>query len=390
MSFDLTNEQKDIKRAARQFAESEFLDVGREFDRKEEFPREIWKKACQLGFIGVFIQENYGGPGLGVLENCLIMEEFSRVDPGIASIVMTSYGSELVQLAGTEDQKRKYLPPITRGEQIVGMASTETRGGIEISYIRSEGRKQKDEYVINGEKTFVVNGAIADSLVVICLTDPHNFDPLSRHSAFIAESRCDGVQAQSYRNKLGVKAADIARVSFKNVHVPHENLIGKEGDGHALFRDFLLRARVYISAMGTGISEGALDQAIRYAKMRHAFGHPIGFFQAIHLKLAEMATRIEAVRNLYYKAAWEIDQGKADPRLIAMAKWLAGEVSAQVTAEVIQVHGGYGFMKDLDPERFYRDAQFIRIFEGTTEIDKTIIAKSLLGDGILGNRKMSF
>jgi len=384
MGFDLTNEQNDIKQAARQFAEKEFPEVGRDLDTKEEFPREIWKKACELGFVGVFIQQDYGGAGLGTLENCLITEEFYRVDPGMGSVLLTSYGSEMIQSGGSEDQRRKYLPPIARGEQIIGMASKGSNGTGEISNATIEAKRENDGYVINGEKTFVVNGGIADSFVVVCTSNPGNYDPFEKHSAFIVGGDCEGVQARSYRNKLGVRATDIARVTFENVRLPLENLIGKEGSGHSLLKQFLLRAKVYISAMGTGVSQGALDQAIKFAKMRHAFGHPIGFFQGIHFKLAEIATSIEAVRYLYYKAGSEIDQNKPNSKLASMAKLLAAEVSAQVTAEVIQIHGGYGYMKDLDPERFYRDAQFLRILEETTEMDKAVIAKSFLGAGIMG------
>ena len=380
MNFEPSDEQKDIKRAAREFAEKEFPEVARECDKKEEFPRELWKKACGLGFIGLFIKEQYGGAGLGILEHCMVMEEFWRVDPGCGNILLSIFGSELIQLFGNEEQKIRYLKPLPKGEAIMGAAITEPDAGSDITSISTRAKKEKDVYIVNGTKQFITNGSIADYLVVICLTNPEAESRLKRFGALVIETDRPGVEATKITGKLGIRASDTAEVNFSDVHVPKENLIGKEG-GQGFYQTMQLFNinRVVAASQGLGVAEGAFDKAIKHIKQRKQFGQPIASFQAIQFKIAEMATWIEAVRCLTYQAGWMIDQGKVDPKLISMAKWLAGEVGVKVTNEALQLHGGYGYIADYDIERFYRDAKIVEIYEGTKEIEKNTIAREILG-----------
>jgi acyl-CoA dehydrogenase len=380
MDFELTNRQKQIRSAAREFAEGEFPGVAREYDRREEFPRDLWQKACGLGFIGLFIKKEYGGLGLGFLEFAMVMEEFWRVDPGCGNILLTAFGSELIQLYGTEGQKKKYLPPLTKGKAIMGTAITEPDAGSDITAILTLARKEGDEYVINGTKQFITNGSIANYLVVFCLTHPEAESRLKRFETIIVETDRAGFGAKKLTGKLGIRASDTAEVRFSNVRVPKENLIGQgEGEGFPQIMQLFNINRVVAASQGVGVAQGALDKAVKYVKQRKQFGHFIGAFQATQFKIAEMASWVEATRALTYQAGWMIDHGKVDPKLISMAKWLAGEVGVKVTNDALQLHGGYGYIADYDIERFYRDAKIVEIYEGTKEIEKNTIAREILG-----------
>jgi len=380
MDFELTHRQKQICRAAREFAEGEFPEIAREYDRREEFPRDLWKKACELGFIGVFIKKEYGGLGLGFLEFALVMEEFWRVDPGCGNILLTAFGSELIQLYGTEEQKKKYLPPLTRGEAIMGTAITEPDAGSDILSILTAARKDGNDYVINGSKQFITNGSIASHIVVFCLTHTEAESRLKRFGTIVVETDRPGFGAIKLTGKLGIRASDTAEIRFSDVRVPKENLIGeKEGEGFSQIMQLFNINRVIAASQGVGVAQGALDKAIKHVKQRKQFGQPIGTFQAIQFKIAEMATLVEAARALTYKAGWMLDNGKVDPKQISMAKWIAGEVGVKVANDALQLHGGYGYMADYDIERFYRDAKIVEIYEGTKEIEKNTIARELLG-----------
>ena len=381
MDFQLTKEQKDIRQAARDFAEKEIRDIAREYDQKEEFPVDLWKKACDLGFVGVYIDEAYQGPGLGYFEAALIMEQFWRVDPGCGCILLTSFGAELIQNFGTEEQKRKYIPPIPQGKAIMGAAITEPDAGSDIFGVTTSAAKDGDAYAINGTKMFITNGSLADYLAVYCLTNPDAKSRYERYSFFIVEKDRPGFQANKLKGKLGIRASDTAEIVLNNVKVPMENLVGgKEGQGFTQVMDLFNINRVLAASQGVGVAQGALDQAISHVKKRQAFGQAVGKFQAIQTKLAEMATMVEAARLLTYQAAWLIDHGKKDPRLIAMAKWLAGETGVRVTDDALQMHGGYGYINEYDIERFYRDAKIVEIYEGTKEMEKLTIARRLLGN----------
>ncbi len=380
MNFELTNEQKDIQKAAREFAEGMFPDVAEECDLNETFPRALWKKACDLGFVGVFIDEAYGGPGLGLLENILIMEEFCRVDAGCASVILTTLGSEFILLYGREEQKKKYLPGLTKGEAIMGMAITEPDAGSDVASVNTGALRVKDHYVINGNKMFITNGSIADFLVILCVTNEDEKVRSKRHSALLVETNRKGFEANQLKRKLGMRASDTAEIHFSDVEVPLENLIGEgEGEGFYQLMAVFNRSRVTVAMISVGVSQGGLEKAISYAKQRKQFGSPLGSFQGIQFKLAEMASWIEASRALCYKAASMVDRGKVDPKLISMAKWFAGEVGVKVIDEVVQIHGGYGYLGEYGIERLYRNAKLTEIVEGTKEIEKMIIAWELLG-----------
>lgn len=381
MDFQMTKEQRDIRQAARDFAEKEIRQIAHDFDQKEEFPRELWKKACDLGFVGVFLDEAYQGPGLGYLEAAIIMEEFWRVDPGCGCILLAAFGTELIQNFGTEEQKKKYIPPVPQGKAIMGAAVTEPDAGSDIFGVATSAVKEGDTYVINGTKMFITNGSIADYLAVYCLTNPEAESRYEKYSFFIVECDRPGFQANKLHGKLGIRASDTAEVVLTNVKIPRENLIGgEEGKGFAQVMDLFNINRVLAASQGVGVAQGALDQAVAHVKKRRAFGQPIGKFQAIQVKLAEMATMVEASRLLTYQAAWLIDRGTKDPRLIAMAKWLSGETGVRVTDDALQLHGGYGYMNDYPIERFYRDAKIVEIYEGTKEMEKMTIAHRLLGN----------
>jgi acyl-CoA dehydrogenase len=380
MDFELTGRQKQIRLAAREFAEGEFPEIAREYDRREEFPRDLWKKACVLGFIGVFIKREYGGLGLGFLEFAMVMEEFWRVDPGCGNILLTAFGSKLIQLYGTEEQKLRYLPPLTRGKAIMGTAITEPDAGSDITAVLTLAREDGNEYVINGSKQFITNGSIADYLVVFCLTHPEAESRFKRFGTIIVETDRPGFGALKLTGKLGIRASDTAEIRFSDVRVPKENLIGeKEGEGFSQIMQLFNINRVIAASQGVGVAQGALDKAIKHVKQRKQFGQPIGAFQATQFKIAEMATWVEAARALCYKAGWMLDHGKVDQKLISMAKWIAGEVGVKVANDALQLHGGYGYIADYDIERFYRDAKIVEIYEGTKEIEKNTIAREILG-----------
>ena len=380
MDFDLTEEQKDIIRAAREFAEKEFPDLAQECDREEKSPRHLWEKACGLGFVGVFIPETYGGPGLGYLEHCLINEEFWRVDPGIASsILSTTFGSEIILLFGTEEQKKKWVPPLVQAKAITGAAITEPDAGSDVSAVGTTAILDGNEYVINGSKMFITNGTTANFLQVLCLTDPHAKSRHDRFSVIIVETDRKGFEASKLKNKLGIRASDTAEISFTDVRVPQENLIGTPGEGFQQFMVFFDHTRLHICAQAVGLAQGAMEQAINHVRERRQFGKPLASFQATQFKIAEMATRIEAGRTFYQKAAWLLDHGRVESHLISMAKWFTGETAVRVADEALQLHGGYGFIGDYNIERFYRDSKIVEIYEGTKEIEKIIIARALLG-----------
>jgi alkylation response protein AidB-like acyl-CoA dehydrogenase len=380
MNFELTDEQRDIKKAAREFAEGMFPEVAEECDLHETFPKALWKKACDLGFVGVFIDEAYGGPGLGLLENILIMEEFCRVDAGCASVLLTTLGSEFLLLYGREEQKKKYLPGLTKGEAIMGMAITEPDAGSDVSSVSTVARRVNNHYLINGNKMFVTNGSISDFLVILCVTNEDEKVRARRHSAILVETGRKGFEANQLKRKLGMRASDTAEIHFSDVEVPLENLIGEaEGEGFYQLMAVFNRSRVTVAMISVGVAQGGLEKAINYSKQRKQFGNPIGSFQGIQFKLAEMASWIEASRALCYKAASMVDSGKVDPKLISMAKWFAGEAGVKVIDEVVQIHGGYGYLGEYGIERLYRNAKLAEIVEGTKEIEKMIIARELLG-----------
>ncbi|MCP3955919.1 MAG: acyl-CoA/acyl-ACP dehydrogenase [Desulfobacterales bacterium] len=380
MDFTLTKEQQDIVKAARKFARGEFPDRALEFDRAETFDLKIWKKACALGFVGVFIDEKYDGAGYGFFEHCLINEEFWAVEPGMAmQILSATFGAELLLLYASDAQKETLLPRLTAGEALMGTAITEPDAGCDVTGATTTAVKDGNEWVINGTKMFATNGNLAEFLLVFCQTDPDNASQHRRHSFIIVPTNTPGYSAVKIHGKMGIRASNTAEVSLKDVRVPLENLVGQEGEGFAELMEFFNRTRLHICAQGVGLARAALEESIRHVKGRKQFGTPIATFQGTQFKVAEMATKIRAARNLYYEAAWSADQGTIDHALVAMAKWYSARIAVECADEAVQMHGGYGYIDEYKVQRLYRDAKILEIYEGTKEIEKTIIARTLLG-----------
>jgi len=380
MDFELSNRQKQIRLAAREFAEGELSPIAQECDIKEEFPRELIKKAAQLGFLGVFIKKEYGGLGLGFLDHAIIIEEFWRVDPGLGQVLCSvTFGSEEILLFGSEEQKKKYLPPLVRGEWMMGFSITEPEAGSDTASASTRAERVGDEYVINGNKVMITNGTVADFILVYCLTNPEVTSKSKRHSIILVETNREGYKADKIHRKMGIRASDTANIYFNNVRVPKDNLIGIEGNGFIQLMKFFDHSRSYVAAHGVGLAQGAMEQAINYVKKRKQFGQPLSSFQATQFKLAEMATLIETARQLVYKACWSLDRGNPDTQLAAMAKWWACNVAVRVVDEALQMHGGYGYLEDYPIERFYRAAKILEIYEGTKEVEKIAISRRLLG-----------
>jgi alkylation response protein AidB-like acyl-CoA dehydrogenase len=383
VDFELSEEQKEIKMAAREFAEKEFKpEIGREYDQKYEWPLELYRKAGKLGFIGVHFPEEYGGQGLGVLEMCLIWEEFFRVDSTLAHILWGQEGADIVVNFGTEEQKKKYIPGLCRGELISTLALTEPSHGSDVGVMGLDTRATKDgEYwIINGEKTFISMGNVADWMVVGCQTNP-NAKPLYRGiSAIIVEKGTPGLEVRVLHPKMGQKSVPTTALSFDNVRVPLTNLVGEENKGFYYIVDYLNVERLQVAAACLGAAQGAFERALKYSTQRTQFGNPIARYQLIQSKVADMATKIEASRLLLYKACWLYDHKKDDRSLIrracAMAKQVAVSTALEVIDEAIQIHGGYGYV-DSDLERYYRDIRLYRIGAGTEEILKIAIAREL-------------
>ncbi len=379
--INLTPEQQDIRQAAREFAEKEFTDIARELDREERYPMELCKKAGELGFLGMFIDEAYGGAGLGHLEQSLVIEEFARIDTGIGQCMVAAYfGTQLIKLFGTEEQKKKYLPPICSGQWRCGMASTEPDAGSDVVAITTTAVKDGDDYVINGTKMFITDATIGDYLLVLCVTNPDAPRKHDRLSTIIVETNRPGYEATKLHGKLSIRCSDTAEVAFKDVRVPRSNLVGKEGKGFYQLMEFFNRARIEGGgALAVGTAQGALDKAIAHVKKRKAFGGTLAQLGAVQTKIAEMATMTEAARSLLYRAAASVDSGNIDHALIAMMKWYTCEVAVKVADEAIQLHGGYGILEEYDVAHYWRDAKVLEIFEGTKEVEKILIGKTLLG-----------
>ena len=378
--FGLTPEQQDIRKAAREFAEGEIRPIARELDEREELDPAIWKKAAELGFLAVFVPEEYGGAGYGFLEEALIIEEFARVDTGVAQSLQASYfGSQLLLLYGTEEQKKRYLPAVCRGEMRMGVAITEPDAGSDVASISTRAERRGDHYVISGHEIFITNATVADFLIVACVTNPEAPKKHERLSLIIVETSCPGYEATKLKGKLSIRCSDTGEVALKEVVVPKENLLGEEGKGFYYLMEFFNRTRAAVGALGVGTAQGALDKAISHVRQRKQFGRPLAAFDSVQHKIAEMATLVEAARSLVWRAASEIDRGNVDPALIAIAKWYACEVAVRVADEAVQLHGGYGILEEYDVAHYYRDAKVLEIFEGTKEIEKILIARRLLG-----------
>ncbi len=381
MEFELTQDQKDIQKAAREFAQNEFTaERGRYYDQKEEFPFDLWKKACELGFIGVHFPEEYGGAGMGILENILIVEELCRADSTIGSaIILSDFSSEVIMRFGSEEQKEEVLPKVAGGKAITAGCYTEPEAGSDLTAIKTKAEKDGDEWVINGSKTFITNGTIADYYVVLAVTDPNAQPRYRGFTTFLVRKDAEGLETNKIDGKFGIRSSPTAEVVFKNVRVSEDDIIGQLNRGFYQVLEFFDESRIEIAAQALGIAQGAFDRTLDYVKQRKQFGQPIGAFQALQHRIAHLGTMIEATRLLIYKAAWNYDKHGIDPTLTSMAKYLAGKLAVQVCDEAIQMHGGYGYVAENDVERFYRDAKITEIYEGTKEVQLNTIAKGLIG-----------
>ncbi|MCU0590103.1 MAG: acyl-CoA dehydrogenase family protein [Desulfobacterales bacterium] len=381
MDFELSKPQKEIQKAAREFAKGEFdKELALEWDRKHEFPRKIWQKAAELGFVGVHYPETFSGQGLGVLENILIAEEFCARDSGIGSaVILASFASECVLRFGSEEQKRKFLPPVAEGKMLSSGSFTEPGHGSDITSLDTLAVRQGDEWVINGTKTFITNGGLAGFYCTLCQTDAAAQPSYRGISMILVEADRPGLTTADVGEKMGIHMMATAEVNYKDVRVPVSNLIGKEGRGFYQVLEFFDESRILVAAQALGIAQGAFDRALAYVKERQQFGRRLADFQVTQHKLADMATKIELARLMTYKAAWNFDQGRMDPKLTSMAKMFAARTAVEVADEAIQLLGGYGYMTEYEVERFYRDAKITEIYEGTKEIQKNTIASAVLG-----------
>ncbi len=380
MDFNLSKQQRDIVRAAKEFALGEFTPVAADFDREEKFDLNIWRKACDLGFVGTFIPEAYGGAGLGYLDHCLITEEFWAVDPGCGQAVLsTTFGAEMLVLFGNEEQKQAVLPDLSEGKAMMATAITEPDAGSDPAQAVTTAVKDGDFWVINGSKMFITNGSFAKNILVFCLTDPDHPSRHTRHSFILVDRDTPGFAARKLHGKLGIRASDTTELSFSDVRVPVENLVGEEGQGFAQLMELFNRARLHICAQGVGLMRACLEDSVRHVKVRKQFGQPLAAFQAVQMKIADIATHLRAARNLYYNAAWSVDQGKVDHGLIAMAKWFSARMAVEAAEEALQMHGGCGYIDEYRVQRLYRDAKILEIYEGAREVEKLIVARTILG-----------
>jgi alkylation response protein AidB-like acyl-CoA dehydrogenase len=376
--FVLTEEQEQLRREIRTFAAREIAPNVMKWDEASEFPLTTIKELGKLGLLGVIIPPEYGGAGLGYVDYVLAVEELSAVDGslGITVAAHNSLGTNHIFLAGNEMQRRKYIPLLASGEWLAAWALTEPGAGSDASSARTTAVKKGDCYVLNGNKTFITNGHYADVAVVIAVTDKSK----GTHglSAFIVEKGTKGFRSGKKENKLGLRASDTSELIFEDCEIPEENLLGHEGEGFVDAMRVLDGGRISIAAMAVGIGRGALDAAIRYVKERRQFGKTLAEFQGTQWKLADMATELDAARLLTQRAAVLKDAGRKVTRESSMAKLFAGETAVRICSEALQLFGGYGFIKDYPAEKYYRDVKVCTIGEGTSEIQRMVIAREIL------------
>ncbi len=381
MDFELNKTQKDIQKAVRDFVKGEFdKDLALELAKNHEFPRKIWQKAGEIGLIGVHFPEEYSGQGLGSLEDILVIEELCRGDSSIGSAVaLSSFASELIVHYGSDEMKEKFLPKVAEAKMLSAGAFTEPDHGSDITFMDTTAVKDGDEWVVNGGKIFITNGGLAGFYSVMCQTDPDAKPSYRGISLILVEGDREGLSTMDVGDKMGITTMSTTEVVLKDVRVPLSNLIGEEGKGFYHVLHFFDESRIQVAAQALGIAQGAYDRALDYVKKREQFGKKIAQFQATQHKLADMITKIELARLITYKAAWNFDQGRIDPKLTSMAKMYAARTAVEVADEAIQLLGGYGYMTEYEVERFYRDAKITEIYEGTKEIQKNTIASSVIG-----------
>ncbi len=378
MNFELNEEQQQIKMSVREFAESEILPHVMEWDETQHFPEELRPHLAELGLMGVIFPEEYGGAGMGYIEYATIIEEIARIDGsvGLSVAAHNSLCSNHIYMFGNQEQKQKYLVPLAQGESFGAWGLTEAGAGSDASGTRTNAIKSNGGFIVNGSKNFITHAISCSTLVAVAVTDKKKGS--KGISAFIFDKSMEGFRSDKKENKLGMRASETASVVFEDCYVPDENLLGNEGEGFLQSMQILDGGRISIAALSVGIAQGAFEAAIKYAKERVQFGQPIAEFQAIQFKLADMATQIEAARLLTQQAAYLKDNDKRVTKESAMAKLYASEVAVRVSEESVQIHGGYGYTKDYPAEKYWRDAKLCTIGEGTSEIQRLVIAKQLL------------
>ena len=378
MDFSLSEEQQLLKKTVREFAEAEIGPHAREWDEKQEFPREVFKKLGELGLMGVVWPAQYGGSGMSTLDYAIVMEELARVDAGVALSVAAhnSLSSGHIFLAGSEEQKKKYLTPLARGEKVGCWGLTENSAGSDAGGTKTTAVRDGAHWVLNGSKTFITNGRVADTAVVMAVTDRTKGN--KGISAFILERGMKGFRSGKKEDKLGVRSSDTSELIFEDCRVPAENLLGQEGHGFVDTLKILDRGRIGIAAFAIGIAQASLEASMTYAQGRRQFGHAIADFQAIQFKIADMATKVSASRLLAWHAASLRDAGKEHKVESSMAKLFASEAAVEIALDAVQIHGGYGYLKDYPVERYLRDSKLGTIGEGTSEVQRLVIARELL------------
>jgi alkylation response protein AidB-like acyl-CoA dehydrogenase len=381
VDFNFTDEQEQLRRSVREFAEGEIRPHAMEWDEAGKFSPDLFPKLAEMGLLGVSFPEEHGGAGLGTLEFALVMEELARVDPSVALSVAAHHSlcTTHIYLFGNEEQRRKYVVPLAQGKKYGCWGLTEPEAGSDAGGTRTTAEREGDHWVLNGSKTFITNGHYADVCVAMAVTERSR----GHHgiSAFIIEKDTPGFRAGKKENKLGMRASDTAEILFEDCRIPGENLLGAEGEGFINSLRVLDGGRIGLGALAVGIAQGAFEVSLDYAKERKQFGKAIASFQAIQWKLATMKTEIDAARWLIYQAAERMDRGQPDSKLCSIAKLYSSEAAVRATNEAVQIHGGYGFIKDYPAEKFFRDVKVCTIGEGTSEIQRLIIARHLLGAG---------
>jgi len=378
MNFELNEEQLQIKSSVREFAESEIAPNALEWDETQHFPIELRPKLAELGLLGVLFPEEYGGAAMGYIEYATIIEELGRVcgAVGLSVAAHNSLCSNHIYMFGSEEQKKKYLVPLASGESFGAWGLTESQAGSDSAGTRTNAVRSNGGWKVNGSKNFITHAIACETLVAVAVTDKSKGN--RGISAFIFDKTMDGFRSDKKENKVGMRASETASVVFEDCYVPEENLVGTEGEGFLQCMQVLDGGRISIAALSVGIAQGAYEAAIKYAKERQQFGRPIAEFQAIQFKLADMAMQIEAARLLTLQAAALKDAGKPTTRQSAMAKLYASETAVRVAEESVQIHGGYGYTKDYPAEKYWRDSKLCTIGEGTSEIQRLVIAKQLL------------
>lgn len=378
MQLELNEQQKMIKNMIKEFSEKEIAPIAEELDKKEQYPTQTLEKMAKLGILGTIIPTEYGGAGLDSITYATVIEEISKhcASTGVVTSVHNSLCAGPIIYYGTEQQKKKYLPILAKGEQIGAFAATEPNAGSDLASMKTTAELKGDTYIINGDKTFITSGPEAGIIIVFAVTDKNAGS--KGISAFIVEKQMKGFKVGSIYEKLGINASKTSELIFEDMHVPKENLLGKEGDGFKIALSTLDSGRIGIAAQAVGIAQAALQESIEYSKQRQQFGRTIAKFQAIQWMIAEMATKIEAARLLVYNACYQKDQGRMFSKEAAMAKLFASEIAMDAVDKAVQIHGGYGYTKEYMVERLFRDAKITEIYEGTSEVQKMVIASHLL------------